>query len=238
MAATIKIQGIIIDRRAFGEADRILTILTLNQGKIEAIAKAVRRPHSKLGGHLELFYIVDFILAPGRTWYIVTEAQLVKRFPVLYNNLDLAQTAGYLGRLIKLTFQPGEPHPKIYRSLLDSLQNLAQAPDMLTLCFEWNLLKDLGYWPELTKCVCCENNIDIENLAFAIQDGGLVCSDCRKDYLSLHLNTVKIIRLFANINPAQVIKIKVNDQIIKELKTLTRLFLEYNLGRGPKVTAL
>ena len=78
--ATIKTSGIVIRRINLGEADKILTILTRDRGKIRVVAKGVRRPKAKLAGFSDMFHYNDFILAEGRNLDIVTSATTVERF--------------------------------------------------------------------------------------------------------------------------------------------------------------
>jgi DNA repair protein RecO (recombination protein O) len=59
-------EAIIIKKIKLGEADRILTLYTSDYGKIEAVAKGVRRPKSKMAGHLELLTHSQLRLAHGR----------------------------------------------------------------------------------------------------------------------------------------------------------------------------
>ena len=63
---TIRTETIVLRHQVFGEADRLLTLLTPNHGKVRAIAKGVRRPSSRKTGHLDLYMRSDVLLATGR----------------------------------------------------------------------------------------------------------------------------------------------------------------------------
>ena len=131
--ATYKTQGIIIKRRNFGEADRILTIYTKRSGKISAIAKGVRKPLSKLGGHLELFYVTDFILSEGRNFDIVAGAELCEDFPKLRKNLHATEQAFYISELTDKLLHDEIESRKIYSLLYETLKNINNYGDMLFL---------------------------------------------------------------------------------------------------------
>ncbi|MFI5266557.1 MAG: DNA repair protein RecO, partial [Chloroflexota bacterium] len=72
-----KTEAIVLDRKDFGEADRLLTLYTPGMGKVRAIAKGARRTTSRLSGHLELFTHTSLVLVAGRNLDIVTQSQLI-----------------------------------------------------------------------------------------------------------------------------------------------------------------
>ena len=88
-------QAIILSRRDFGEADRLLTLFTPARGKIRAIAKGARKPSAKVSGHVELFARSDCLIHRGRNLDILTQAELIEPY------LGLARGFG-AGRLRQL----------------------------------------------------------------------------------------------------------------------------------------
>src|SRR3954464_12526321 len=68
--------AIVLSRFDLGEADRVLTLITPDHGKLKAIAKGVRRPSARLGGSLEPFAELTVVLARGRTFDVVTEVRV------------------------------------------------------------------------------------------------------------------------------------------------------------------
>src|SRR5690348_4159775 len=73
-------KAVILKRTDLGEADRIVTLMTANKGKMHAIAKGVRRPISKMGGHLDLLCHSQLQVAQGRNLDIITQAQGLENF--------------------------------------------------------------------------------------------------------------------------------------------------------------
>ena len=71
-----KTEAIVLRQNSLGEADRIVTLYTPSNGKVRAVARGVRRPKSKLSGHLELLNRVKISLARGRNLDIVSEAEV------------------------------------------------------------------------------------------------------------------------------------------------------------------
>src|SRR3954468_11171776 len=105
-----KTQGIILNRTEYGEADRILTFLTANHGKVKAIAKGVRKLKSKLAGGIELFSISDlsFIVGSGEI-NTLASSRLVTHYGGIVKNLDRTNL-GY--EFIKIIDRATEDKPE------------------------------------------------------------------------------------------------------------------------------
>jgi DNA repair protein RecO (recombination protein O) len=174
---TYQTTGIIIGRTNFGEADRIVRMLTADRGKVSAVAKGVRRIKSRLAGHLELFGETQLLLATGRNLDTVASARLLfypHQLAAAYDRLGLAFVAATAtDRLL----EPGQPQPELYGVLAELVRALdAGAGGALPeLWFKLRLLDTLGYRPELEHCVVCGRHDETTNYAFSPERGGIVC---------------------------------------------------------------
>lgn len=186
---TYKTKGIIIRRRNFGEADRLLTIYTEKRGKISAIAKAARRLLSKLGGHLELFYLVDLVVAKGKNIDIITGAIVLKDFPNLRKNLNATNQAYYIAEVIDKLIREDEKHQEVFELLVETLSKINSEKDTLLIhYFELQLLSLLGHGPELYKCVVCGKKLSEGENFFSNRLGGIIDKDClNKDQPTNHV---------------------------------------------------
>lgn len=140
---TLRTRAIVLRRTNFGEADRILQLLT-PEGRRSVMAKGVRREKSKLAGGIELFAITDVVLGEGRgDLGILTAAQLVKFYRHILEDYDRLQL-GY--RVIKLvgTASDAVDEPEWF----DLLAEVLAALDALTIPSElietWFLLHYSG----------------------------------------------------------------------------------------------
>jgi DNA repair protein RecO (recombination protein O) len=148
-----KTEGVILKRSNFGEADRILTIYTKHYGKIQAIAKGVRKITSRKGGNLELFNHCVLFLAKGRNLDIITEAQVVNSFSRLGDDLEKAATAFYLVELVDQLTADGQINRQVFDLLVGGLTQIsadANADERGESVgqFEVNLLRLLGFWSD------------------------------------------------------------------------------------------
>src|SRR5512137_1578276 len=97
---TFRLDALILKHMDYGEADRIMVVYSKEQGKIRAIAKGVRKIHSRKAGHLEPFAHTRIFLARGRDMPVITQAQTIDAFNGLRNDLVKIGYASYLTELI------------------------------------------------------------------------------------------------------------------------------------------
>lgn len=121
---TFRTEAIILRRTNYGEADRILTLLTPERGKLSAIAKSVRKSKSKLAGGLELFATSDITITEGRSELgLITSARLVHFYGNILHDYDRLQLGYELTRLInRITETVTEP--EFYMLLRDGFAYL------------------------------------------------------------------------------------------------------------------
>lgn len=140
---TEKLQGIVLKRSNFGEADKFITIFTREKGKIKVLAKGIRKIKSRRAPHLELVNEVEITVHEGRTFYIVTEASTLAR-PGLAN-LEQMGYFFYTSEVLDKLLPENQPHPESYTLLLKLLPNISETS---VKKFTIELLWDLGYLPK------------------------------------------------------------------------------------------
>jgi len=177
----VRTEAIVLRHRRFGEADRIITLLTPGRGKIDAVAKGALRPRSKLAGHLEPLTHVEVLLAQGRSLDIITQAQAVEMLPALHADLDRLSTALYLLELAdRFTFERQEADAS-YELLLLALRRLARGDGahLVTRGFELALLEATGFRPEWRRCVSCNAPVATDvPVSWSAGGGGVLCANC------------------------------------------------------------
>ena len=143
-------EGIVLARRNYSEADRILVIYTKNYGKISLIAKGVRKLNSRKRGHLEVFSYLKFSAARGKNLDILTEAEIIDSFPKVREDLKKVAVAYYLMEVAGRTTRDGEPNTEVFGIILEYLKRLKKEEKLrkLRLDFILELLTDIGFWPK------------------------------------------------------------------------------------------
>lgn len=149
-------EGIILSRTDFGEADRILTILTPDQGKLRLLAKGVRRVKSKLAGGIELFSISTITFVKGRGDIgTVVSTRLVKHYSHIVQDLDRTMV-GYelIKQLNKITEdEPPAEYFELLRQVFEALDDNSITLPLIRLWFLTQLLRLGGHEPNLQSDV-------------------------------------------------------------------------------------
>jgi len=142
-------EGMVLARRNYGEADRIVSLYTKNHGRVSLIAKGVRRPKSRKRGHLEVFSHVRFQASTGHGLDLMTEAEAIGDFKEIRKSLKKVSLAYYFCEVIGRITHEGEPNEKLFNLILEYLEKLKSETRLksLRLDFIRNLLILMGYWP-------------------------------------------------------------------------------------------
>lgn len=176
----IKTKGLVIKEQAYREQDKILTIFSEDEGKIQCIARGVRRYKSSLLASTQVFAWGEFVYYPGKTFGNINQANLIESFYALRNDLTKLALGSYLLDLMNNAFEFYQKSPdilKLLRYILYYLsENKAKSDFLLIAVFQMKLIAYLGYCPGLIKCMNCGSQDGLN--AFSIECSGMVCRNC------------------------------------------------------------
>jgi DNA repair protein RecO (recombination protein O) len=146
-------EAIVLGRKNYGEADRIISVYSKDRGRTTLIAKGIRRPKSKKRGHLEIFSLLKFQAVSGRGIDLMTEADIVDDFKEIRKSLSKVSLAYYFMEVIGKITHEQEQNIDLFNLILDSLNKLKTETKLksLRLDFVFNLLTTMGYWPHGQK---------------------------------------------------------------------------------------
>jgi len=241
-ARNYQTEAIIIKKIKLGEADRILTLYTPYLGKIRAVAKGVRRPKSKMAGHLELLTHSLVSLARGRNLDTITGSQTINSFLPLKSDLKLTSYGLYATELVdQFTADHIENRP-LFQVLLETMQRLCRRGDneLVLRYFELHLLNQVGYRPQLQQCVSCRQPLEPTTNSFCPGAGGMLCpSCCQSQPLTrpVSVNALKVLRLLQSSDYDTVVKLKMDSELSHQLEMVMRDYLRYLLEREVKSAA-
>ncbi len=141
-----KTEGIILERRDFGEADRVLTVFSLHRGKISVLAKGVRRISSRRAGNVELVNRVSMYLYQAKGMPILTEAESLDTYETLKTDLTLSTYAYHILELVDKLTAENQENRILYQYLVEVLRRLERKPrQILIRAFEVKILSVLGF---------------------------------------------------------------------------------------------
>lgn len=162
-----------------GEADRIITLMTENHGRVRAVAKGIRRTSSKFGSRLEPTTHVSLQLYLGKELDTITQAETVAHMPAIRDDLHRFGRANVMLETVDQVTPEREPNHALYRMLVGALTELDRNDAPLVLGgFLLKLLSLEGFQPQIDMCVACGSESNL--VAFDVDDGGLRCVNDRR----------------------------------------------------------
>ncbi|HXH22997.1 MAG TPA: DNA repair protein RecO [Dehalococcoidia bacterium] len=231
-----KTEAIVLRQRKLGEADKIVTLFSPNKGKLDAVAKGVRRTRSRLAGHLEPLTHGSYLLAEGRDLDIVTQAETLDAHPGLRLDLERMSRGLYCAELVdRLLPERSEAWP-VFRLLRESLARIEQAEsaDLAVRFFETRLLDELGYRPRLDVCAVCDRRLEPVTNYWSAAAGGVVGPECTQDLVQLQplsLSGLKVLRLLARSSYADAARLRITGELALELEECLGGHIRYVLER-------
>lgn len=237
-----KTEGIIIRLVPIGEADRVVTLFTPQNGKARAVARGARRVKSRVGGHVELLARVRVLIRRGKTLDVLSQAETLGSNAALRDDLWRTTCGLYIAELVDRFSREELENAALYHLLRRCLAELAAAPspDLLTRYFEVRMLALTGFQPEAFRCVQCGADLAPAAQAFSPAAGGVVCSACRSGesvgIRALSLNALKVLRLFLRSDLDAAMGVRVQRDLAVELEHLLRQYIRYVLEQDMKST--
>ena len=185
--ALYKSKGIVLRSMRYGEADRILDLYTPERGLVSTIAKGIRRTKSRFGGRLEPLSCVDFLAYGGRTLDTITQAEVLRSFHGVREDLARLEVAGSMVATVRALAGGDEADRRLFNLLyhaLDALEMREKGHEAMRSAFALKLSTLAGYAPQLDACLTCDldlNEADAGILYYAPDLGGALCKECRSE---------------------------------------------------------
>lgn len=228
--AIVHDQGIVLRSYPFGEADRVVVLLSPNNGKIRTVAKGVRKTKSRFGGRLEPFTHVDLILYEGRNLDTITQVAVLEHFPRLRDDLDAVVAAGTMVEAVDAVAQEDEAAIRLFLLLQRGLKSLEagnRGPDLIT-SFLLKIADVVGIAPSLLTCASCGRVDGLHRFSFG--GGGSVCDQCTVEG-AVRLRT-GVTEYLAALAGSELTSLPPVDLALSgEAMGIARRFVEYHLDR-------
>ncbi|MDR0488082.1 MAG: DNA repair protein RecO [Propionibacteriaceae bacterium] len=237
---TFNDEGVVLRTHRLGEADRIITILTRQHGKLRGVAKGVRRTSSKFGARLEPFAQVDLQITEGRNLDIFTSvvSKTLLGRPFL-DDFPRFTTAEVMVEIAdKLVPEEGIPALQHYLLLVGALRALGEGTSdgvrptaMILDSYILRAASLAGYAPQLDSCAICGS--EGPHGYFAPSSGGTLCSRCRPAGVPA-ISSATLGYLISLLTGDWIQTREIPETRITEGSTLVRAFLNWHLERGIK----
>lgn len=231
-----KTQGIVIKHTNLGEADKILTILTRNKGKIKAIAKGCRKPRSSLLSSSEIFTFSEFVMYKGKSFYHISSAETRETFYNIRKDLLKLSYATFFLELGDYVTDEDIQSERLFLLLAKTLYYLSTdyiSVGIISLAFQLKVMSLSGFRPHLENCVHCGKKKDnIER--FSISLGGILCQEClacdAKAYKIVQ-SAIEILKILLNTEISRLNSIKIDNTIFNQLDRIIKDFVANHLEK-------
>ncbi|MPZ23896.1 MAG: DNA repair protein RecO [Dehalococcoidia bacterium] len=236
-------EAIVLRQRRLGDADKIITLFTPDYGRIEAVAKGVRRSKSRLAGHVEVLSHCNLLLHRGRSLDVITQAQLIGGYRSLREDLSLVSRGLYAAELVERFTDVSADSLPTFRLLVDVLQWMTARtapPDVVLRYFEMRLLDELGYRPQVDCCVACGGALPPETNYYSAHAGGVACPSCRAGVQisgPLGVNALKVLRLMQRASFEDLARVGIEPALQLELERHLREHINFSLDREVRSAA-
>lgn len=229
-----RVTGIVLRRRDLGEADRLLTVFTREQGRIRVVARGARRPSSRASGHLEPFGLCKLLIARTRGLDIISQAESMAQYPRLRASEVAIATAGYVAEMLDTLVPEHEAHADIFDATTAAFELLDAGVDplLVRVAQQLGMLRALGYNPRLSNCLVCGEEIRPGGNAFA-PDGGVVCGNCaltRPDAWRLDDDALKVLRVIDRGEVHNLLRLKLPPDALRRAATTVERYTDAITG--------
>lgn len=234
---SFRAEAVVLHHLDWGEADRLLTLYTLEGGKLRALAKGARRIKSRKAGHLEPFTHVRLQLSKGRDLPMITQAETLQAYLPLREDLIKTATAAYVVELLdRLSYEEEGGNPPLFRLLTETLGRVATENDswVAVRYYEVHLLDFLGFRPHLFECAACGEEIRPVAQFFSPAQGGVLCPRCGRSEGSarpVSVEALKYLRHFQRSTYLQATRARPSQTVRAEVEMLLRDYFAFLLER-------
>jgi len=237
----VKTHAMVIRRARLREADRVITLFTRELGKVSAMAKGVRKANARLAGHLELLTYTDITLARGKNLDTIIGSQTLSPHLAIRNSLERTAYAMYLAELVYHFAPEEQANEPLFDLLIETMESLGETPnpELLVRYFELNLLKNLGYRPELRRCPSCGTELKAVTNYFSPTSGGVLCPNCANELTAypVSVSGLKVMRFLLENRYDASSRLKLEPDLNREIGAIVRVYLHFLLEKGIRSAA-
>lgn len=230
----IEVMGMILNTQPVGEADRRVSLLTKELGRISCFARGARRPTSELVGATRTFAFGKFYLYPGKSAYTLHKAEISEYFEALVRDVPGTAYACYFAELIGHFSREGADEGRMLALLYYSLKALInpKLPDKLVKRItEFKTLSLFGVAPAFASCTVCKK--ETGKGFFSPGRMQFVCEECDPEGHGFPLSEAAVYMLnFINRTPAsKVFSFSVTSEVLSEAGALIDFLVDRNTDR-------
>ncbi|MCI9645054.1 MAG: DNA repair protein RecO [Oscillibacter sp.] len=228
-------RGVVLRETETKETDKILTLLTWEQGKIGVIARGARRKNCKFAAAAQPLAYSEWTLYQRKDWHYASDASTLDLFDGLRRDLKALALGCYMAELAEAVCPEDVPAPELLRHLLNGLYALSalhKPPALVKPTFELRLLCLAGYEPLADACALCGRE-DPEDPVLDTAQGVLRCRGCGGGGgRPLCPDSLAALRHIVYGDPRRLYAFRLGEEPLGRLAAAAEAFLCVQLERG------
>jgi DNA repair protein RecO (recombination protein O) len=234
---SVSTEGIILSKQDLGEHDSVITIFSPQLGKIRATAKGVRKPNSKLAGHLEPLNVCTLLLHHSSRGHTIIQSQASKTFRLIRENLNKSIQAMLVLEIFQATTQHHEQSEELFTLIIETLDMICHSNnnDLILESFKIKFMRIIGIMPEMERCAACRARWRKESQILLTNDNRLICQRClgnQRPKMKIAFNVIKLASYACNSHYREIRRIKATPAEKQCFKTIANTFLHLYLDRA------
>ncbi|MBM7569633.1 DNA repair protein RecO [Aquibacillus albus] len=218
-----KVEGVVLRTQDYGETHKIVTLFTMEKGKVGLVARGAKKPKSRMAAITQPFIHGTFLLQIGTNLGTLQQGEVLTPLRKIREDIIKTAYASYIAELTDKLLEEKQPDAFHYKQLLKTYQWIAEDkdPEVLSMIYEWKMYKKAGFAPVIHQCVNCSTKQTPYH--FSVQEGGVLCPRCQwKDSTAIALSEhlFKLLYIFSEIDIERIGSISVKDENKQLLKQL------------------
>ena len=231
--ATYSTLGITLQAHKYKGTGRVVTYLTPDRGKVEAVAQGIGRPASKLAPAVELFTLSRLLLAEGRELDRLSQAEVIESHYALREDATRLAYASYIVELTTRTSEPDEALPGLFERLAGALSALCDTtdPEPILWWYLLGLFETHGLAPDLELCCRCKASLQ-GRACYVPAEAGLVCTNCLPQATSISLSpeACGVARGIKRMAPERLSRLSISAPARAELRRFLDAHTDHQFG--------
>ena len=235
----LTVEGIVLKERFSGEQDKFIDVLTKESGVLEVLVKGARKINGKSGSSAQLFAYSRFCLDYRKNGFSLNSSEPLHIFYGLRDSLSKISLASYFADILRFCIGSEKQNENIMRLLLNSLyylENNQRSEQLLKTVFEFRLMSEIGYMPDIVACRKCGCYEPLQ-LFFSVSDGGFFCSECFEktnsdNFIKTELPVLSAVRHIVLADFNRLFNFRVSDTAMQVLSALSESYALTHLERN------
>jgi len=231
-------RGLVLRETRYKEADRILTVLTADQGKITVKARGALRKGSRIGAASQPLCYSEFTMFGNRGRWTADEGTSVEQFLGLREDIAQLALGAYFADLLDTVCPEDVPAPRTLSLALNALYALSRGiygPEHVKAVFELQLLRMEGYAAEVDACGVC-GRADVQEPMFSPGSGLVHCRDCGSvvtgGSVALDAEALDAMRYIAEAEPKRAFSFAIPEESETRLGKACESFVRQQLDKS------